>query len=316
MLIRSLKNKMPNLRIYVNNPSGILKKDLNWEGVLEENISRFSDFESSKNAVSIGIHTNNTTVLSNSGVRVWIDLLKFEKRRLLNEDEIGELKESYKIGSEKVILGGSLSISDFGALKPSLERYVFQNKNSKIILVPRESPNWFCRELDGLNYETDKESINGNKNFMIVTKEGILDKLYSLCDISLVGNSFPGSNNLQNPLEPAFYGKRILVGKESHDWNKIAFQGLKESGLLKCISYNNPKFEENLFNELVREQDSEQLKVQQDSAKKFIESMQGFGDVYANIIQKFLYHDLKDWDKKLLMGPPSWDYEYLKRNFS
>jgi len=123
-----------------------------------------------------------------------------------------------------------------------------------------------------------------NKPYLIITQRGGLDKLYSICDIAVIGDSFETGNG-QNPLEPAFYGKRIISGM-SNQMNVQAYNGLSKSGLLIRI------FPWNLEKELLKEIPEDEMTIYRENAKKFIESKQGAAKVYAEFIKQSLEEKL------------------------
>jgi len=123
-----------------------------------------------------------------------------------------------------------------------------------------------------------------NKPYLIITQRGGLEKLYSICDIAVVGDTFNGGSG-QNPLEPAFYGKRTISGIFNCN-NVKAYDGLTKSGLLKRISSNS------LEEELLKEIPEDEITIYRENAKKFIESKQGAAKVYAEFIKQSLEEKL------------------------
>jgi len=96
----------------------------------------------------------------------------------------------------------------------------------------------------------------------------------------VIGDSFETGNG-QNPLEPAFYGKRIISGM-SNQMNVQAYRGLEKSKLLTRI------FPEDLEKELLKEIPENEMAVYRENAKKFIESKQGAAKIYTQIIKDSL----------------------------
>ena len=56
---------------------------------------------------------------------------------------------------------------------------------------------------------------------LVVDRLGYLNRLYSLCEIAVVGGSFVPKGG-QNPLEPAAAGKPVLFGPDMSDFPEIA----------------------------------------------------------------------------------------------
>ena len=130
-----------------------------------------------------------------------------------------------------------------------------------------------------VKYSMDKE-FHEPTDIRIITKEGILSDLYSICNVALIGDTFDGSG--QNLLEPAFYGKRIISGPK-WSWNVKAYEGLKQSGLLKIVHDRKE-----LTNEFNKDIDPILFKAEQDAAFAFIKSQQGTAKKYAQIIKDIL----------------------------
>ncbi|MCR4327473.1 MAG: hypothetical protein NUV46_02735 [Nanoarchaeota archaeon] len=305
-LIRGLVKLMPKLTLVIEEgPDNlILKRDLERNGIIT-NLNyklKSSDLTCELDYDNGGIRSFSKDVLTFS-----IDPLKFEKRRLLSQEEISNLKEEYKIREkEKVVLGGSFHESDIRFLKKSVYEILNKDENVKFILVPRY--------IDSINENfyfmgEGKENAR-NKKVMIVNKEGVLDNLYSICDIALLGNTF-GQGKFydgQNPLEPAFYGKRIISGCNYAGWNLEAFLGLKKSGLLKVIFD-----EENMGREILSKPDKKILQASCEKAQEFIKSQQGMENAYARIVQKVLYNELTEKEEEFLSSSQS--YDSIKEHF-
>ena len=123
------------------------------------------------------------------------------------------------------------------------------------------------------------DSDNKGENYLLITEKGVLDNLSSICDIAVLGNTFNGNMDGQNPLEPAFYGKRMLAGKSSNNMNVAAYRGLEKSGLLKIIHPND------LTEEFFKKYSKGKVRKWMKEANEFIESLQGTSDIYAQIIK-------------------------------
>ena len=291
-LIREIKKELPQakINIFLDNDQTpnfstkkILKRDLNYEGIDPEGIRIFNKKTDQLNLNNITINLDFFRDYYRGMKRFdfYVDPLKFEKRRLLSLEEISKLKEEYSISSEKVILGGSLNAKEINLLVKSTKNIITQNEGTQIIIVPRRFDK---EEIEGIKrldikFRVDKAH-KKNKPYLIITQRGGLDKLYSICDIAVIGDSFETGNG-QNPLEPAFYGKRIISGKSNH-LNRIAYNGLKQSELLKRISSDELK------KELFRKIPEEEMTVYRKDTQKFIESKQGAAKIYTQIIKNSL----------------------------
>ena len=75
-----------------------------------QDYSEFLGINSNQKNIKIRLNFMDSSLYSYDELNIsfWIDPLKFEKRRLLNNYEIQKLKDKYKINSDKIILGSSL----------------------------------------------------------------------------------------------------------------------------------------------------------------------------------------------------------------
>lgn len=288
-----------SVNVLVENYSGadyidkILKSDLRYENLNANNLNVFEYWKGKKSypsplaTIGLAISGNRLVGFREKTIELYVDPLKFEKRRLLTCDEINSLKKKYFLNSDNIILGGSLDAAECSHLFGISNEIFSEKPESQIIFVPRENPGGLIDniELLGKNYCTDKNPKKSSK-ILVITEKGILDKLYSVCDIAIVGNSFWKGGG-QNPLEPAFYGKYILSGKHNVH-NSEAYNGLEKSGLLKRInSYQ-------LQNSLLRKPSEEKLKKCKRTAERFIDFNRGAAKVYAEIIFQMIEEKFKD----------------------
>jgi len=285
-LCRSLRQKCPDNEIYIvcsdhrshtalDPVSNILKNDLERESIPLDKI-HFEHYYG-EGGLDIKFNINKDCFFyheSCGAISFSIDPLKFERRKLLDAIEIKKLREKYGGDSDNIILGGSLNIPEGVMLVKATREIVKQRPQTKVVLVPRK---------DAFEFVSAVRELSGHSNYIVVSELGILDTLYSLCDIAVVGNTWnkynfgPG----QNPLEPAFYGKPILCGGNSQEsCNMHAYQGLKKTGLLR-ITKNAESLEEALQNPL----SGEALESARTKTYNFIESMQGVADIYSEIIR-------------------------------
>lgn len=108
---------------------------------------------------------------------------------------------------------------------PELKREI---KDLKLIIVPRHltrmeevenifKPFGFCKFSD----------MSKNSDILLVDKMGELNEMYSIADLVIVGGSFFDFGG-HNPLEPAFFGKPIIMG-EYHQNCRGSVQKLQEN---------------------------------------------------------------------------------------
>ncbi|MGV8086329.1 MAG: hypothetical protein ACP5N1_01735 [Candidatus Woesearchaeota archaeon] len=224
---------------------------------------------------------------------IWIDPLKFEPRKLLNEYEQNELRNKYGINKEDyVIIGGSITSQESNALLKSVVSIrhcdIFSPKKIVTIIVPRTET-----ASNAIKYDAQKMKLyvknlwNNNRKWkediLFDNKKGILADLYSIADVTFIGGTLFFGSSGQNPLEPAFYGKRIIAGKH-HTNNRIAYEGLHKSGLLTYIESASE-----LETELRKVVPEEEMEIYRQNAAEFIKSEQGAAIKYAKVIRDTLY---------------------------
>ncbi|MEI7718464.1 MAG: hypothetical protein WCI72_01235 [archaeon] len=215
-----------------------------------------------------------------------IDPLKFERRKTLSKEEVEELREKYAPNTDRVILGGSLRQDEGEPLVRAMAPLLKKKSNTKVLLVPRSWPNDFSKGLDSF-FQT--AGLENRDKFHVVTESGILEDLYSICDLAFVGDTINRGTG-QNPLEPAFYGKPILYGG-TYMCNKFAFKGLSRSGLLRATDGL-----EDLTQAIRNPLAGKELAEAQRKTSEFIDSMQGAADLYAQLIKEVL--DTEQLDNK------------------
>lgn len=111
----------------------------------------------------------------------------------------------------------------FGSSRPKEEEMILDimpqllqiKPNLKLILAPRH-PNRVA-EVQKLcaGYQaklmSDNDFDSKKADILIVDRLGFLNQAYSICDLALVGGSFYDFGG-HNPMEPAYYGKAIIMG--------------------------------------------------------------------------------------------------------
>lgn len=296
VLIRELQHIIPAIKTNIfcsdyagESGIGSLEENLRSEGIERELINITEDrnyFRRMDHDLDVDLNLVHSSYKGNfSHLSFHIDPLKFEKRRLLDKDQIKEIKERYFINSSKVLLWGAIHHGTEYKICAQTTSTFLKSHNLQTIIVPREDPFEMCRELSffGVDFSTDQEHSSLGKNCLVITQKGILDKLYSICDTAILGYG-------QNPLEPAFYNKEILVPFTGVN-NEVAYDGLERSGLLRRIA------EDVIVEEVCREIPPDFIGECGRKAQKFIDSQKGVAKRYAKIIQFSLYE---------MMNPRKW----------
>jgi len=62
---------------------------------------------------------------------------------------------------------------------------------------------------------------NFDAQIILVDAMGELNNIYNISDIAIVGGAFRKDVGGHNPLEPAFFGCKIITGKHFHDQKEL-----------------------------------------------------------------------------------------------
>lgn len=292
VIIKALADAMPRLSYVVSGSEDIIRTDLNAYGIAwdkmrstkTENVDavvKLTTKQPQHAAYQITRHLRQAVI-----AYIWIDALKYEPRPLLDPEQQAKLKRHYHLDAERVIVAGSISKYETEKL---LAQYAKARKlwkeNMQLIIAPRlaevvPAVEEQCAQI-GIQASRDT-TLEGRVEAVIVETEGVLADLYSVADVAVIGDTFSHNSMGQNPLEPAFYGKRIVSGDR---WvnNATAFEGLQKAGLLTAVSMSD------LAAELCREPAKEQFREQQMAAAAFIRSQQGVARRFAQEFQHHLY---------------------------
>ena len=131
----------------------------------------------------------------------------------------------------------------------------------KVIVVPR-NPERFDKvdkilkniaSKKGLSYTRFSKNNSFESDIILIDKMGELINIYAITDIVLLGGSFVDGVGGHNPLEPAFFGCKVISGK--YYFNQKALYEVVEnivicndlSDLNKCIVISKPtKYDKNI----------------------------------------------------------------------
>ncbi|MBC8526883.1 MAG: 3-deoxy-D-manno-octulosonic acid transferase [Candidatus Cloacimonetes bacterium] len=133
----------------------------------------------------------------------------------LPEFENNKIRNNWNIKSELVITFGSSRPGE-EELVAELHKYLIsQGIKHQIIIAPRHLNRLpeIEKILKNYNIKYAKLStINNNYDILLIDKMGELTKAYSISDIAIIGGSFYDFGG-HNPLEAAYFGMPILMGK-------------------------------------------------------------------------------------------------------
>ncbi|WP_373073267.1 lipid IV(A) 3-deoxy-D-manno-octulosonic acid transferase [Sulfurimonas sp.] len=134
----------------------------------------------------------------------------------------GEIKKTkdYNKPEEEVIVAGSTHESEEKSVLEAFVRYVKNNK-SKLIMVPRHPERFesvyllmeVYAQKHGLSLSRFSEDNSFSSDMVLVDAMGELNNIYNISDIAILGGAFREDIGGHNPLEPAFFGCKIITGK-------------------------------------------------------------------------------------------------------
>lgn len=133
--------------------------------------------------------------------------------------KILKTKEYKKPQGESIVAGSTHEGEEESVLKSFVE-YKKQS-NAKLFIVPRH-PERFEAVFELMRRYADKNSLtlsrfSHDKEFdtdmVLVDVMGELNNIYAISDIAILGGAFRDDVGGHNPLEPAFFGCKIITGK-------------------------------------------------------------------------------------------------------
>lgn len=142
----------------------------------------------------------------------------------------GEIKKTkdYEKPSTEVIVAGSTHESEEESILQEFIKYKGEH-DSKLIIVPRH-PERFegvyklmdeYAQKNGLSLSRFSEQKDFESDLILVDAMGELNNIYAISDIAIVGGAFKEKVGGHNPLEPAFFGCKIITGKHFHDQKEL-----------------------------------------------------------------------------------------------
>ncbi|MBN1327397.1 MAG: 3-deoxy-D-manno-octulosonic acid transferase [Candidatus Cloacimonetes bacterium] len=197
------------------------------------------------------------------------DQITVKKETGFTEDDFLLVWGSSRPGEEKLLR------EVFAGLKKKIS-------NLKAILVPRHLSRLseILQIYQGCNFRLYSEPVK-QVDILIVDQMGQLTKFYAIADITIIGGSFFGHGG-HNPLEPAYYGKPIIMGKD-HDSCRLSVNKLLENS---GIIITEVRYLESAISELST--DSDKRTAMGSNAKKTLENEAGSLEVTLTMIRDFL----------------------------
>ena len=135
----------------------------------------------------------------------------------------GEIKKScdYKKPDCELIVAGSTHPTEEQIVLRAFTHYKRLNREAKLVIVPRH-PERFEEVYSLMQEEAKKEDMtlarfSEEKDFatdlVLVDMMGELNNIYAISDIAILGGAFRDDVGGHNPLEPAYFGCKIITGK-------------------------------------------------------------------------------------------------------
>lgn len=104
----------------------------------------------------------------------------------------------------------------------------FSKEYGKLIIVPRHPERFdyvdsLIREYiknEDLTYHRFSQQDDFNSDIILIDKMGILNDIYSISDVVVLGGAFENIGG-HNPIEPAYFGCKIISGKNIFNQNSL-----------------------------------------------------------------------------------------------
>lgn len=153
-----------------------------------------------------------------------VDKQRLEYLGAKNIEVIGNIKlaqlpkitKKFEKVSETLITAGSTHENEEELILNSYDR-----KFGKLVIVPRHPERFekvnklienFCKK-NNLKHHRFSQQEDFNSDIILVDKMGELNNIYAISDVVILGGAFEKIGG-HNPVEPAFFGCKIISGKE------------------------------------------------------------------------------------------------------
>ena len=133
--------------------------------------------------------------------------------------DIIKSKEYKRADVETIVAGSTHNGEELSVLKAYV-KYKKQN-NSKLIIVPRHPERFedvyqlmeqFSKE-NSLSLSRFSQIKDLETDMILIDAMGELNNIYAISDIAILGGAFKDDVGGHNPLEPAYFGCKIITGK-------------------------------------------------------------------------------------------------------
>jgi len=194
----------------------------------------------------IGFKFDN--VVNAHNLKFCLDLPEFDKTTL--RKELGYSEDDF------IIVWGSSRPGEEKLFKSVYKSLKEKIHNLRVIVVPRHLHRipQVCEIFKEYKYKLYTK-LDEPGDILFVDEMGILNMIYALSDVAIVGGSFYNFGG-HNPLEPAFYGTSTIIGRYHHSCRDSVDRLLENNGIIisdkkKLIDdilnlYNNKELMEQL----------------------------------------------------------------------
>jgi len=262
--------KMNGSKLYSvggNFSSNYLKKLFKINSAINEFDSIFVLNEKSKKVVE---QIGNQNVIVVGDLRYDAVIPKLKK-------ETSEIVERF-IDNKNCIVFGSTWKED----EDIILRYINNSKRkTKYIIAPHEisnNPTRINKYLGNKSILYSNIKLNTNLNefsCLVIDNIGMLSSLYNYSSISYVGGGM-GRQGLHNTLEPAYFSKPIIIGKNYHKFDE-AKEMIKNGNMISISNYNEFY---NTFESLIDNENS--LLKMSKKCKEYFDKKKGAVDLILN----------------------------------
>lgn len=141
--------------------------------------------------------------------------------------EIVKTKEYDKPDGELIVAGSTHESEEDSILRAFVEYK--KSNDAKLIVVPRHPERfesvYALMKLyamdNGLTLSRFSQEQSFESDLILIDAMGELNNIYAISDIAIVGGAFKEKVGGHNPLEPAFFGCKIITGKHFHDQKEL-----------------------------------------------------------------------------------------------
>lgn len=153
-----------------------------------------------------------------------------------NIEVIGNIKLASEVKKTTEYIKPDVEVIVAGSTHEDEEKYILEafieykkENDAKLILVPRHPErfeyvyglmNRFAKN-NKLKVSRFSQTDNFEADLVLIDSMGELNNIYAISDIAIVGGAFKEGIGGHNPLEPAYFGCKIITGKYFHDQREL-----------------------------------------------------------------------------------------------